>query len=130
LNIPQGKITQIPMGRVYDLEERTKNFAIACRVLVRKIPMDVGNKEDAKQLVRASGSVAANYIEANEGLSKKDFVYRIKVCKKESKESRLWLNLLHIVDDEVKTVRCELLNEAAELVKIFNAIIMRFPFGQ
>jgi four helix bundle protein len=115
------------MGHVYDLEERTKIFAIACRRLIRKLPLDIGNKEDGKQLVRASGSVAANYIEANEGLSKKDFVYRIKVCKKEAKESRLWLNLLHILDVQSDAERKELLREAAELVKIFNAIILKFP---
>lgn len=70
------------MARVYDLEQRTEIFANDCRKLIRKIPMDVANREDSKQLTRASGSVAANYIEANEHLSKKDFVFRIRVCKK------------------------------------------------
>jgi len=115
------------MGNVYDLEERTKIFAIRCRKLIRKIPLDIGNKEDSKQLVRASGSVAANYIEANEGLSTKDFVYRIKVCKKESKESRLWLNLLEISDKNQDQERNALVQEALELIKIFKTIISKFP---
>jgi four helix bundle protein len=115
------------MGNVYDLEERTKLFAIRCRKLIRKIPLDIGNKEDSKQLVRASGSVAANYIEANEALSTKDFVYRIKVCKKEAKESRLWLNLLDIIDNDQDKERNALLREAHELIKIFNSIILKFP---
>jgi four helix bundle protein len=79
------------MGKVYDLEERTEAFAANCRKFVRKLKMDIGNIEDSKQLVRASGSVAGNYIEANEAVSTKDFVYRAKVCRKEAKESRLWL---------------------------------------
>ena len=72
---------------VYDLEERTLKFALAVRKLVKRIPKTIANREDAKQLVRASGSVGANYIEANEALGDKDFVYRIKICRKESKEA-------------------------------------------
>ena len=72
----------------YDLEDRTLAFAKAVRSLAKKIPRTIGNIEDGKQLVRASGSVGANYIEANEALSKKDFRMRIKICRKEAKESR------------------------------------------
>jgi len=75
----------------YDLEERTLNFAKKVRDFVRKIPRTISNIEDGKQLIRASGSVGANYIEANESLSKKDFSLRIKICRKEAKEStELW----------------------------------------
>lgn len=63
----------------YDLEDRTLAFAKAVRSLAKKIPRTIGNIEDGKQLVRASGSVGANYIEANEALSKKDFRMRIKI---------------------------------------------------
>jgi four helix bundle protein len=115
------------MGKIYDLEERTKNFALACRALIRQVPLDIANREDCKQLARASGSVAANYIEANESISKKDFIFRIKVCKKESKESKLWLNLLHIVDQQLNSERNALLQEGIEFVKIFNAIILKSP---
>ncbi len=55
---------------------------------MKKLSRTIGNIEDGKQVVRASGSVGANYIEANESLSKKDFVMRIKICRKEAKESR------------------------------------------
>jgi len=72
----------------YDLEDRTLAFAKAVRSLAKKIPRTIGNIKDGKQLVRASGSVGANYIEANEALSKKDFRMRIKICRKEAKESR------------------------------------------
>ena len=71
----------------YDLEERTLQFAIDCRLFLKKLPKTISNIEDGKQLVKSSGSVGANYIEANEALSKKDFNYRIKISRKESKES-------------------------------------------
>ncbi|HLZ16120.1 MAG TPA: four helix bundle protein [Cyclobacteriaceae bacterium] len=88
------EMKELISSKVYDLEDRTKLFAQDCRALMRVILKDIPNREDGKQLVRASGSVAANYIEANEALSKKDFIYRLKVCRKEAKESRLWLDLI------------------------------------
>jgi four helix bundle protein len=114
------------MGKIYDLEDRTREFAWRCRVLVRNLTLDIGNREDGKQLVRASGSVAANYIEANESLSDKDFVYRAKVCRKEAKESRLWLNLLFIIDPEQNEQRNALVVEAGEFIKIFTSMIGKF----
>ena len=98
----------------FDLESRTYNFAVACRAFV-KTKKERLDQEDVKQLVRSSGSVAANYIEANESLSKKDFVMRVKICRKEAKESILWLRLLEGPDG--------LIQEATELMKIFGAII-------
>lgn len=78
-------------GRPYDLEERTYESASSVRAFVRELPQTLSNSEDMKQLVRASGSVGANYIEANESLSKKDFIMRIKICRKEAKECRFFL---------------------------------------
>jgi four helix bundle protein len=115
------------MAKVYDLEERTEQFAKDCRVLVRALPKDIANVEDGKQLVRASGSVAANYIEANEAISKKDFAFRIKICRKESKESRLWLKLLLISELGLDQMRKGLVTEATELIKIFNSILKKLP---
>jgi len=73
--------------RQYDLEERTFVFAQNVRVFAKRIAKTLANIEDIKQIIRASGSVGANYIEANESLSKKDFIMRIKICRKEAKES-------------------------------------------
>jgi four helix bundle protein len=92
---------------------------------VRKIVKDIPNIEDSKQLVRASGSVGANYIEANEALSKKDFIMRIKISRKEAKESRYWLRLLFIPDDDLDIVRQKLTTEATELMNIFGAILRK-----
>ena len=109
----------------YDLEERTFLFAKRVRVLVRKIPKDIPNIEDSKQVVKASGSVGANYIEANEALSKKDFVMRIKISRKEAKESRYWLRLLHIDDVDLIDECNGLVKEATELMNIFGAILQK-----
>ena len=84
----------------------------------------IGNIEDARQLVRASGSVGANYIEANESLSKKDFVCRIKICRKEAKESRYWLRLVDVTDP-TSAERDKLVQEAQELMNIFGAIVRK-----
>jgi four helix bundle protein len=99
----------------YDLEDRTFIFAKDVRAFVKKIPKTVANIEDTKQVVRASGSVGANYIEANESLSKKDFVVRIKICRKEAKESRYWLKLIDSgADATMENYRNHLIQEATE----------------
>lgn len=92
------------------------------RLFVVKFPKTISNIEDGKQLVRSSGSVGANYIEANESLSKKDFVMRIKICRKEAKESRYWLLLIEPLEENRKE-KDELLQEAMELTKIFGSIV-------
>jgi len=84
------------------------------------------NIEDRRQLIKASGSVGANYIEANEALSKKDFLMRIKICRKEAKESRYWLRLIDTDNnDELEQERKTLENEASELTHIFGSIVTK-----
>jgi four helix bundle protein len=106
-----------------DLVERTFAFAQAVRRFVDRVPKSTANFEDARQVVRASGSVAANYLEAQEGLSRKDFFYRIKVCRKEARESWLWLRLINTAHvQEIEELRQSLMQEANELKLIFAAI--------
>ena len=82
--------------------------------------------EDGKQLIRSSGSVGANYIEASEALSKKDFLMRIKICRKEAKESRYWLRLVDTnKDNELENERKSLEKEATELTHIFGSIVTK-----
>ena len=107
-----------------DLEDRTFLFAQAIRAFVKVLPRTIGNSEDARQLVRASGSVAANWIEADESLSKKDFLVRAKICRKEAKESRLFLRLVDVRSNAVNR-RNALAMEARELTLIFSAIISK-----
>ena len=112
--------------RKYDLEERTFVFAKNVRAFVKKLIKTIANIEDGKQLVRAFGSVGANYIEANEALSKKDFIIRIKICRKEAKESRYWLKLIDIEDgNEQEKARKELEKESTELMNIFGSILRK-----
>ncbi len=80
-------MTEISNSKLYDLEERTYQFAKRCRDFIKSIPKTQSNIEYGKQLIRSSGSQAANYIEANEAESRKDFTHRIKISRKESKES-------------------------------------------
>lgn len=112
------------MGKLYNLEERTLKFAQEVRSFTRKLLLDVANREDAKQLVRASGSVGANYIEANEKLGEKDLKFRLKISRKEAKETIYWLNLVSTHNDKVlEEIRLKLISEAKELRKILSAII-------
>jgi four helix bundle protein len=110
----------------YDLEERTFQFAKQVRIFVKKLPRTITNIEDIQQLVRSSGSIGANYIEANESLSKKDFYFRAKICRKEAKESNYWLRLLAMNSNSL--IRAEamlLIKESTELMNIFGAIIRK-----
>jgi four helix bundle protein len=110
-----------------DLEDRTYEFARRIRAFVRTLPRTICNYQDVKQLVRASGSVGANYIEANESLSKKDLVMRLKIARKEAKESRYWLRLVDTGNhSEVARVRDDLVQESTELMNILGAIVRRF----
>ena len=117
-------MSEQPYVRQFDLEDRTYEFANRCRDFVNKLPRIITNVEYGKQLARSSGSQAANYIEANESLSRRDFNHKIKICRKEAKESRLWLRLCEVKDlpeqlDEQKS----LIQEALELTKIFSSIV-------
>lgn len=118
-------MTEIQKTKQYDLEERTFLFAKEVRLFVKELPKTVSNIEDGKQVVRSSGSVGANYIEANEALSKKDFVMRIKICRKEAKESKYWLLLVSINSKELEIKRAALAKEASELMNIFGSIIRK-----
>ena len=111
---------------IYDLEERTFQFAKAVRLFVKTLLKTIANIEDGKQLIKSSGSVGANYREANESLSKKDFKMRIKISRKESKESAYWLRLIHETNnlknaDDAKS----LIQEANKLKKIFSSILAK-----
>ena len=114
-------MAQVPNPK-YDLEARTKAFALECRDYVKSLPVSVSHRVYADQLIRSSSSPGANYIEANESLSKKDFVMRIKICRKEAKESVYWLDLTQ-PNRAYEPEKGKLIDEARQLVKIFNAII-------
>jgi four helix bundle protein len=105
------------------LEDRTYRFALRVRRFLKLLPRSLIAEVDGRQLVRSSGSVGANYIEANESVGDRDFLYRIKLCKKEAKESRYWLQLLLLEEAAPLALeRAALAAEADELTRIFAAI--------
>ena len=111
--------------KVYDLEERTYLFARQCRFFIKKLPKTLNNIEDGKQLVKSSGSIGANYIEANEKLGDKDFIMRMRIARKEAKEAQYWLRLLKDLNDDYQLKAEELIVEAIELRRILSSIINR-----
>jgi len=119
-------MSEIKNSKQYDLEDRCLNFSKSVRIFVKSLPRNISNMEDSKQLVRSSGSVGANYIEANESLSKKDFVMRIKIARKEAKESIYWLRLLDFSENESLSEQADkLIKECTELMLILSSILRK-----
>ena len=111
---------------IYDLEERTFQFAKEVRNYIKMLPKTIANIEDSKQVVRSSGSVGANYIEANENIGKKDLVMRAKISRKEAKESAFWRRMSYETNPaKFEKEGIALRNEAIELKKIFSTIIKK-----
>ncbi len=113
---------KIQNTKQYDLGDRTLKFAKRANVYVNNLSKTISNIEIGKQLVRSAGSVGANYIEVEESLSKKDFIMRIKISRKEAKESRYWLVLSEPKLDQHRE-KDELIQEVTELMKIFGSIV-------
>ena len=83
------------------------------------------NNQIIKQLIRSSGSVGANYIEANESLGKKDFLMHIRICRKEAKETIYWLKVIELDKTELETQRSSLIDEATQFTKMFSSILVK-----
>src|SRR3989338_4244420 len=115
-------MSKIINNKRYDLEERCLSFAKRTNKYINHLPKTITNIENGKQLARAAGSVGANYIEANESLSKKDFQMRIRISRKEAKESRYWLTLT-VPSAHHEREKGLLVQEATELTHIFGAIL-------
>ncbi len=111
-----------PTSKVYDLESRTLAFAKSIRHFITKLDKSILNIDDAKQLIRSSGSIAANYIEANESITKREFIHRANISKKEAKETQLWLSIL-VIPALMEDARVTLLKESIEITKILGAIL-------
>ncbi len=113
-------------NKVFDLEERTFTFAYDISLFIEKIPRTLKNTEYSKQLIRSASSVAANYIEANESLGRKDFFLHLKICRKEAKESRLWIRLMDLnFNENLAQQQKKLAQEAQELTLIFASILRK-----
>ncbi len=109
-------------SKIYDLEERTARFGKTVIEFAKKIPENVITKPLINQLIRAATSIEANYCEADDAESKKDFLHKIGICKKESRETKYWLRMIAKAVPELKGEDSIYIREAQELNLIFAAI--------
>ena len=116
-------MTKIQSPKIYDLEDRTLYYAKDIIRLVKTLPKDQVNMVLANQVMRSGTSIGANYREANETETKQDFKFRIRISRKEAKETIYWLNLIIEANPTLKDCIEPLIQEATELVKIFAAIL-------
>ena len=109
----------------FDLEERTARFGEAVIAFAKRVPVNVVTMPLISQLVRAATSVGANYCEADEADSGKEFRYRIGVCKREARETKHQIRMIVAADHELRDAGRPLWQEAKELTLIFAAILRR-----
>lgn len=108
--------------KIYDLDERTAKFGEAVILFSKRIDRNVIANPIIAQLVRSGTSIGANYCEADDAESKKDFKHKIGICKKEARETKHWLRMIMVVDPCLKIEAKKLWQEARGLNLIFNAI--------
>ena len=108
--------------RRFDLEERTGKFGEAVIRFARRVPVGPVSECLVRQLVKSSTSIGANYCEADDAGTRKEFRYRISICKRESRETKHWLRMIAAAVPEFKNDARELWREAKELNLIFSAI--------
>src|SRR3989337_2918262 len=114
--------SKIANSRVYDLEERTAKFGENLILLCKKLKQDTITRPLISQLIRSGTSIGANYMEANGASSKKDFVNKIFIFKKEARETKYWLRQISKCEPLVKEKADNLYKEAHELTLIFSKI--------
>lgn len=107
------------------LEERTTEFAKRVVRLCKALPQNTINRKLIDQIVRSGGSIGANYREANEAFTKKDFHFRLRIARKEAKETQHWLEIIQEANPDFSSRMTELFNEVTELRNIFSAIIVK-----
>ncbi len=111
--------------RSYDLEKRTSKFGEEIITFVKTVPKDVITRPLITQLIKAGTSIGANYCEANDAESKKDFCHKLGITRKESKETCFWLQMIAKACPESKQQGRILWKEAKELNLIFSSIIRK-----
>ncbi len=118
-------MSQIQNSKQYDLEERTLIYGRNIIIFCKSIPKNTINSPLISQLIRSGTSVGANYREANETSTKKDFLCRMRICRKEAKETIYWLHLVTEANPELNIKTNILINETSQLVKICASIILK-----
>ncbi|MFO1501820.1 MAG: four helix bundle protein [Verrucomicrobiota bacterium] len=115
-------VAAAPSVKPYDLQERTALFASEIIRFAKRITVNPVNVRLIAQLVGAATSVAANYCEATEAVSRRDYKKSIGICKKEAKETQLFLRMIAVAEEQLKTNASELWQEAHEIHLILCAI--------
>jgi four helix bundle protein len=110
-------------GGDFDLEERTSRFGKAIVLFCKKIPASTVNAVLVTQCVRSGTSIGANYGEANDAESRKDFRHKIGICRKESKETKHWIRMIVAAEPQLREPAKPLWREAKELNLIFGKIL-------
>jgi len=111
------------MGKKYDLEDRTLEFGKEIIRLCKILPANTINFRLIDQSVRSGTSVGANYREANETDTKKDFRFKIRICLREARETFYWLELIKEANQNFSVRIDKLISEINELIKIFGSIL-------
>ena len=109
--------------KIYDLKERTTKFGNDSIDFVKKLKDNYINRPIAIQFIRSATSIGANYMEADGAESKNDFFHKISICRKESKETIYWLDMIFRANQDKKNTCEKLKKEASELTLIFSSII-------
>lgn len=109
--------------KIYNLDDRTALFGKGIIAFARLLPTSAILDPLIKQIVRSGTSVGANFVEADGAITKKDFTYKISLCRKEAKETRYWLQMINIATDSSAIDIAKLSQEAKELTLIFSSII-------
>lgn len=110
----------------FDLEERLLTFACTVRDYLKMLPQSPANYVYISQLLRSSSSIGANYIEGNDAIGKKDFIMKMKTARREAKETRYWLRLLEIPDQQlIKNTHAQLVDEVGQYIRILSAIVQK-----
>ena len=114
-------------SKMYDVEERTFQFARDVRIFCKSLSQIEVNIEDSRQIIRSSGSIGANYIESRESLGKKDKLMRLRISRKEAKECAYFLRLMEVSNDrDVRLVAETLRKEAIEIKNILSSLIIKY----
>ena len=116
---------QMQTSKKYDLEDRTLKFGKRIIKLAKALIRNPVNWTLTSQVIRSGTSIGANYREANETSTKKDFLFRMRICRKETKETIYWLQLIIEANPEFEKIMQSLLQETNELLRIIASIIVK-----
>ncbi|MFA6250547.1 MAG: four helix bundle protein [Candidatus Shapirobacteria bacterium] len=118
-------MTNIQSTNKFNLEDRTLDFAKSIIKICQILPNNIVNNKLVDQMIRSAGSVGANYREANDSLGNKDFVLRLRISRKEAKETIFWLQLVQQANPTLSLQIVKLIDECTQIRNILSSIIIK-----